>query len=230
VNDLPESLFADPVWHSLQTKHRHFALSHGDACRYPADVAPFAAVAKPGVAAMKQLSSLLAPEESLWIFGDHHTAIPELVFETTLKCLQMVVEAHAEFPAPMNGIVPLADDHAQEMVALTDIAFPGFFRARTNQMGSYYGIRNDGDLIAMSGERMQLDGYPEISGVCTHPSHRGKGLAAALISRLVHNHRRAGLISWLHVSSDNHHAIELYRRLGFRIVREIVLTRICRSR
>ena len=96
-------------------------------------------------------------------------------------------------------------------------------------MGSYYGVRSAGDLIAMGGERLMLDGYPEISGICTHPSHRGKGLAANLIWHLVHEHRRDGLMSWLHVSADNCHAIELYLRLGFRNVRKITIQLISRS-
>jgi GNAT superfamily N-acetyltransferase len=77
-------------------------------------------------------------------------------------------------------------------------------------MGSYYGVRSgarsDGELIAMGGERLSLDGYPEISGVCTHPAHRGKGLAANLIRQLVRDHRRDGLVSWLHVGNENHRA------------------------
>jgi predicted GNAT family acetyltransferase len=79
-------------------------------------------------------------------------------------------------------------------------------------MGSYYGVRSGAELVAMGGERITLEGYPELSGICTHPAHRGKGLAAALIWQLVQNHRRDGLVSWLHVSAENRHAIELYLR------------------
>jgi predicted GNAT family acetyltransferase len=115
------------------------------------------------------------------------------------------------------------------MVALTDLAFPGFFRSRTCDMGSYYGIRSDGELIAMGGERLMLDGYPEISGICTHPAHRGKGHAASLIWQLARDHRRDGLVSWLHVSAENHHAIELYLRMGFIVVRKVKLHRMSRK-
>jgi predicted GNAT family acetyltransferase len=115
------------------------------------------------------------------------------------------------------------------MVALTDLAFPGFFRSRTCEMGSYYGVRSSGELIAMGGERLTLDGYPEISGICTHPAHRGKGHAANLIWHLVRNHRREGLVSWLHVSAENHHAIGLYLRMGFTVARKVKLHRLCRN-
>src|ERR1700677_846865 len=76
MTDLPESLFANPVWHALQTKHRHFAVSAGDACRYPADVAPFAAVATPSTIALNQLHSLLTPGESVWLIGESYPRVP----------------------------------------------------------------------------------------------------------------------------------------------------------
>jgi predicted GNAT family acetyltransferase len=141
----------------------------------------------------------------------------------------MVLPEEVTPPDPTIEIVSLSDENAAEMVALTDLAFPGFFRKRTCEMGSYYGVRSDGELIAMGGERLMLEGYSEISGVCTHPAHRGKGLAAGLIWRLVQDHRRDGIVSWLHVAASNHHAIELYRRLGFDVARKVTLTRISRK-
>jgi len=132
-------------------------------------------------------------------------------------------------PDPTIEIASLSDANATEMVALTDLAFPGFFRRRTCEMGSYYGVRSDSELIAMGGERLMLEGYSEISGVCTHPAHRRKGLAASLIWRLAQDHRRDGLVSWLHVAAANRRAIELYVRLGFEVARKVTLHRIGRN-
>jgi predicted GNAT family acetyltransferase len=95
-------------------------------------------------------------------------------------------------------------------------------------MGAYYGVRSEGELIAMGGERLVLEGYSEISGICTHPAHRGKSLAASLIWQLVRNHRRDGIVSWLHVSATNQRAIELYLRLGFKVARKIDFNRVSR--
>jgi predicted GNAT family acetyltransferase len=229
MTDLPVSLFADPVWHALHTKHRHFAVSTSNACRYPADVAPFAAVAAPTVVALLHLHSLLAPNESVWIAGETYPHPPELVFEESLVCLQMVLPTEITPPAPTIEILPLSNANAPEMVALTALAFPGFFRSRTCEMGTYYGIRSEGELIAMGGERLTINAYPEISGICTHPAHRGKGYAATLMWQLVRDHRRDGLISWLHVSATNSRAIELYQRMGFKEVRRIMLHRISRN-
>jgi GNAT superfamily N-acetyltransferase len=229
MTDLPENLFANPIWHALQTKHSHFAVASGEACRYPADVAPFAAVSTPTRNAVQSLHSLLMPGEYVWLIGQNCPSVPELSCERNLECLQMVLPEEITPPAPAPGIVPLSSTNASEMVALTDLAFPGFFRRKTCEMGSYYGIRSDGELIAMGGERLTLDGFPEISGVCTHPAHRGQALAASLIWELVRNHRRDGLVSWLHVSAENHQAIELYQRLGFTLARKVKLHRIRRN-
>ncbi len=103
------------------------------------------------------------------------------------------------------------------MVALTDVAFPGYFRPRTYILGRYFGIEIDGQLIAMAGERLALPGYREISAVCTHPAHTGKGYAATLIQHLMRIHAAAGLRSFLHVSQSNQRAIALYERLGYKI-------------
>jgi predicted GNAT family acetyltransferase len=224
-----ENLFANPAWHALHTAHRHFAVSAGEACRYPADVAPFAAVSTSSIQALKHLHSLLAPGESVWLIGESYPRIPEFAFKESLECLQMVLPEDVPSCNPEAEIVPLSSADAPEMVALTNLAFPGFFRSRTCEMGSYYGVRSKGELIAMGGERLILDGYPEISGICTHPTHRGKGYAASLIWHLVQIHRRNGLTSWLHVSAANHNAIQLYLRLGFTVTRNVTLHRICRK-
>jgi ribosomal protein S18 acetylase RimI-like enzyme len=222
---LPDALFSNPAWHALQTKHRNLALSNGAACRYPADVAPLAALAEPTPAAFRQLRELLAAGESIWIYGANFPAVPDFSFGRMLDCLQMFIPPEVAPPEPMPGIVDLVPAHADEMVALTDIAFPGFYRRRTYAMGVYRGVRVNGELVAMAGERLMLEGYPEISGVCTHPAHRGQGYAPGLIWQLVRAHRLHGLQSWLHVAVTNP-ALSLYERMGFQTARRITLTSV----
>lgn len=233
MQTLPEHLFTDPVWHALNTRHSHLAVTAGDARRYRVDVAPFAALAKPTERALRELHSLLAPGESVWLAGTKYPHLPELQNEGTLECLQMVLTT--ELVEKTDGIqlerLSAADSDA--MLALTDVAFPGFFRSHTHEMGAYFGAwldgdRNSGQLIAMTGERMALEGYSEISAVCTRPEQRGKGLAANLIARTARHQREAGVVSFLHVTATNTTAVELYRRLGFAEVRRWVLTRLSR--
>jgi len=228
MTELPEFPFLNPVWHALHGPHRHLAIVEGDACRYPADVAPFVAIESPTERALEDLRMLLAPEESVWIV-DCRRAMPGLNVVDSLECVQMIFPTDANPPQQSHEVVPLAAENAREMVALTDLAFPGFFRSRTYLMGSYCGIRLGGELVAMGGERLRLPGHPELSGICTHPAHRGKGFARDAIGYLVRHHRRAGLRSWLHVGAANTHAINLYGSLGFRRVRNLILDRIVRS-
>ncbi|MGA2343556.1 MAG: GNAT family N-acetyltransferase [Steroidobacteraceae bacterium] len=233
MSDLPESLFLNPVWHSLLGPHRHLSIDGGDACRYPADVTPFAALAEPSAAAVRHLRELLEPADPVWIVDAGLPHVPEIILEGSLLCLQMVLSPKTALPVPATPaveIVPLGAANAAEMVALTDVAFPGFFRSGTYKMGSYFGVRAaDGLLIAMAGERLRLEGYPEMSGICTHPAHRGKGLARRLIVHLAAIHRRQGHVSWLQVSAANANAIALYRDIGFETARSVMLQRISRA-
>ncbi len=225
---LPDSLFLNPVWHSLHGPHRHLAHIEGGACRYPADVAPFAAIDAPSAAAFAQLRALLDPDESIWIVDYGRTA-PGLAVVDALECVQMVLPQEVDIPASGREVLALTATHAPEMVALTNVAFPGFFRPATYRMGSFFGVRASGKLVAMGGERLLLPGYPEMSAICTHPDHRGERLATDVIRHLARHHRRAGLVCWLHVGAPNRRAIELYESLGFERVRNVMLHRITRS-
>lgn len=230
MDPLPEDLFSDPAWHALHSQHRHLAILGHRACRYPRDVAPFAAVAAADAASMAELRGLLEPGEQVWLSGDGYAAAAGMVLEDQLTCLQLALPRTVDLAAPSTPIASLGGENAREMVALTDVAFPGFFRPRTCDMGAYFGIRLDGALVSMGGERLMLDGYPEISGICTHPCHRGRGFAESIIRHLVRMHRAAGLVSWMHVVESNERALALYRRMGFVAMRRVTLSRFCRMR
>lgn len=221
--------FANPVWNALQTTHQGLALSTERACKYPQDVAPFAAMTENTHEALRELHSLLLPGEATHLANEKPQEVAGLLSEASFACLQMVFPATAALPAtkPIE-IVPLSCADAPAMVDLISIAFPGFFRSRTCSMGCYYGAWEDGRLIAMGGERMIMNPWREISGVCTHPEHRGKGYAPRIMTQLLQDHRDSGRISCLHVVSTNGTAIELYRRMGFTVLREIQLHRISR--
>lgn len=230
-----DTVFANPVLHSLQTRQRHFALSAGSAWKYQTDVAPFAAISDHAPEAMRDLHSLLTPGETIYMMGLRNApplpAAPGLEFGSPYPSVQMAFPESAALPELPVGIEihPLSCANAPEMLALIEVAFPGFFRVRTCEMGRYYGIRAGSQLVAMAGERMGFDRKIEISGVCTHPEHRGHGHAAALISRLLADHRREGSLSFLHTGADNRRAIALYERLGFVLSHEIVFQRVVRT-
>jgi GNAT superfamily N-acetyltransferase len=225
---LPESLFLNPVLTALATSHAHHAITHGEATRYPAAVTPFAAIASPTTEALRDLRTLLTPDEFVWVaaLGQADPTAAGLTVETTIDVLQMIFPAEIQLPPPNPAIVPLDWTQAPEMVALTDIAFPGFFRPRTCEMGDYFGIYLENQLVAMGGERLRFPGYSEMSGICTHPDHRGQGNAAEMLWHLARLGRSRGIVPWLHVTATNQPAVNLYRKLGFETVRSIKLHKL----
>jgi ribosomal protein S18 acetylase RimI-like enzyme len=227
-----EDMFTNPIWHALQTRQRRLAQYQKEACKFQMDVAPFAAVGSRSKEASRDLLSLLAPKEVVYMMGTAPEELPGLVVKGTLAGLQMVFPERAEIlPArnPDVQILTLSCDDAADMVELTELAFPGYFRIRTCEMGTYYGVRIGGHLVSMAGERFAFDRYVEISGVCTHPEYTGRGYAAALVRRLLLDHRREGWLSCLHLSATNKHAKDLYERLGFELNREVNFHRVARS-
>src|SRR5262244_1624711 len=123
----------------------------------------------------------------------------------------------------------LDDSAVPEMLALVERSQPGPFAVRTNRLGGYRGIRAGGQLIAMTGARMKIDGFTEISAVCTHPDHRGHGYAHDLVSLVAQAVLDRGEQPFLHVFSENSPAIALYERLGFAIRRTMHVTVVARK-
>jgi GNAT superfamily N-acetyltransferase len=225
--------FANAIWNALHTSHHHLALSNNLASKYPADIAPFACLAENTPAALHDLHALMAPNETTYVLGDTPPPTDALLYRGVTPCLQMAFPENSPLPThkPTLPITQLTCADAPAMVALTDAAFPGFFRLRTCVMGAYFGIWNPTDptqLIAMAGERLILHPTREISGICTHPDHRGQGHAAALTAHVLHHQRSLQARSVLHVVSTNQSAITLYHRLGFQTLREVHLHRVKR--
>ena len=221
-------LFPNPPLDSISTALAHLALRRGLALKFPRDVTPFSALLENTPAAVTDLHSLLQPSESTYVVSfDPPPSVPGVTVGGPYPVRQFEWPLDAPLPqlSPEIPIEPLTCAHGPEMVELTNIAFPGFFRVRTCEMGPYFGIRsvdsgnNNGRLVAMCGERMNIRrpdaDFHEISGLCTLPEFRGRGYAPALLAYLLHQHRAAGLRSYLHVASDNATAIALYQRLGF---------------
>ena len=229
MSNLERELFANPIWQALRTHHRRFALSLGEAWRYRADVAPFAAVSAPTPSAFRQLASLLEPSEEMSVVADRIPPASNLRTLDTIEVLQMMVPPEASLaPEAHINLVQLDETHAGGMSALASQTLPDYFRERSRELGCYYGIHVRDELIAMAGERLMIDRYVEISGVCTHPLHRGSGYASALVRQLIRRHRQRGLASWLQVSARNRTAIELYRRMGFKVFNTILLQKVAR--
>jgi ribosomal protein S18 acetylase RimI-like enzyme len=204
-----------PVWAALTGPHAHLALTSGRAVRYPADVAPFAAVDDPRDPAAWQ---------SLAGFGEGGMAVPVVgdgappegwdVF-SVLAGVQLVETSVDDEPDP--AAVLLGPGDVPEMLDLVARTQPGPFRPRTIELGDYYGVRDAGRLIAMAGERLKVPGWCEVSAVCTDPDHRGQGLATRLIRTVAAGAHKRGERVFLHAAAENAGAIRLYESIGFRL-------------
>ena len=137
----------------------------------------------------------------------------------------MVAQDEGEATDPDPAIIPLTDADVPEMTDLALATEPGPWGELTHKYGQFFGIRDGGTLAAMAGERMRpAPGYAEVSGVCTWPEYRGQGMARRLIAHVMQAQRARGEVPFLHSYAGNKAAIGLYESLGFRIVREMVVT------
>jgi predicted GNAT family acetyltransferase len=218
-----------PVWSALTTGDRRFAEGGPLALRFPLDIAPFAATEDDSLAAFAALRELLAEDGRVALVSlDMLKRYPGLDVVREAPIIQMI--ADGETPAPSEGLKPivLGPSDVPEMLSLAEQTNPGPFGPRTHELGQYIGVRIDGALAAMAGERMRLDGAVEISAVCVGPEHRGKGYAAFLVAWLVRKLREEGAVPFLHSFPDNVSAIALYERLGFRTRKALHLTVLSR--
>jgi predicted GNAT family acetyltransferase len=206
-----------PVWESLAT--RHAALSEGGplAKRYLTDVNLFASARDDSIEALNAMAELVKPGEHVYVLQVPEIAIPSALRATkTALGVQMLATHSIPAEAGNEEILPLGDADAPEMLALAQLTQPGPFLARTHVMGRFIGIRVQGRLAAMAGERMHVPGHTELSGVCTHPDFSGRGFARRLSSVVCAGIEAHGETPFLHAWKNNHSAIALYEKLGFR--------------
>ena len=211
----------NPALAALTTgAHARFAERHGRVLRYPVDMSPFVGVPPDAdTAVWSEAAELVGPGNVLVLAG-YLTPPPEdweQVFHlpgAQLTGEGLRVEADPE-------AVPLTAADVPEMLDLVARTRPGPFLPRTVEMGDYLGIRRDGALVAMAGERMRPPGWTEVSAVCTDPAFRGQGLAARLIRAVGSGIRSRGEVPFLHAALENEGAIRLYESLGFRVRRKL---------
>lgn len=215
-----------PIWSALTTRQKANSLGSDRARRLPADVAPFADVRD--MADLAELAVLVPAGDFVVMFtGEPVEVRPGLAIVDTSSADQMVLQSlrapHGDF-----DIFPLAAADVVAMQELVRLTNPGPFGPRTIELGRFVGIRRDGRLVAMAGERLKPEGHTEITGVCTHPEHRGRGYSQALVADVARHIRGRGDTPFLHVYSTNKGAITLYEKLGFerrRALRVTVLSR-----
>lgn len=209
------ALLDRPIWSALATRHVDFSEGDGLARRYRPGFLPFAAAQDDTPQAMADLAALAGPDETL-LFLQADPVIAPAGFEvlTQAQAVQMLA-GDVPVSARDESIEQLGEADAEAMLELATLTKPGPFSLKSLQLGRFWGVREAGRLVAMAGERMKQPGFTELSGVCTHPDHRGKGYARRLSLHVAARIFEAGDRPYLHVYTSNAAAVALYEAIGF---------------
>lgn len=204
-----------PVWASLQHQP-HWGLGDKRALRFHRDINCFAATPDEDADSLRALADLVQPgDDGVFLLQVPPIAVPPgLHAAKVAQGVQMVATRRLQVD---DDVRVLGDADAAEMLTLAALTQPGPFLGRTHTMGRFVGLRVDGRLAAMAGERMRFPGHIEVSGVCTHPDFRGRGLARRLSASVTADIQRRGERPFLHAWTTNIAAIALYESLGFEV-------------
>jgi predicted GNAT family acetyltransferase len=213
-----------PIWSALTTRQRALAEGDGPARRYPVAFTPFADMADMSAKGFAALGALMSDQEIAVLFTPEPVEVPAAFKVLLAKPAEQMIGVPAAPSIRGAEIVTLGSADVPAMMALTELTKPGPFNVRTHELGTFLGIKVEGELVAMAGERMKPGNYTEMTAICVHPSHRGRGHAQALMAAVSRQIAARGEIPFLHVFSDNTSAIALYRRQGMETRRRLHVT------
>jgi len=218
-----------PIWNALISSQRAVAEGGALARRYPPAMVPFAAMADISPQSFAALHALMSQSDHAVLFTPDPVT-PPVEFKLLLaRTAEQMIGTPAETSIGTADIVTLGADDIPAMMELTKLTNPGPFGLRTPELGTFLGIKVEERLVAMAGERTKPANYTEITAVCVHPACRGRGYAQILLGAVARQIRARGEIPFLHVFSDNHSAIALYRRQGMEIRRRMHVTVLGRA-
>ncbi|MFV5696387.1 GNAT family N-acetyltransferase [Flavobacterium sp. LB3P122] len=209
----------NPVWFSVSETHQSFAVDYGSVKFYHPDYCPFGGFEK-GNAIAKSIDEYSTKVDNFFIVGEKPELSNLLKLNKELVCLQMIVYNPIDIPIN-DHIIILTGEHIDALYKLVNLVQPGYFKNKTALLGNYYGIFKNEELVAVTGERMQMNDFIEVSAVVTHPNHTGKGYAKQLVTHAVNEIFKQNKTPYLHVIEDNRGAIQLYEKLGFTIRQKI---------
>lgn len=212
----------NPVWEALGITQRMYNEGTPEVRFFPADIAPFIGMDAWEKDRHDQLMDTIPAERPFYAMTALPLNLPAAAdVKLTLPLYQMQCDAFRPYMVPGVEARILTAEDVPAMIDLTGRTRPGPFYARTMLLGRYYGLFASGKLLAMAGERLRLQGYTEVSAICTDPSATGKGYASHLTSLVCAGIIAAGNKPFLHVRADNERAIRVYRTLGFDISADV---------
>ena len=217
-----EPLLHNPVFHALLTGDKHLNLGNEQVKCFDEEVSPFAGFEHSYTKGFAELHDLLPAGRKILYANPSSKAIPKgWQLEHEIKGLQFIYEGDA-IKGEFANLVPLSETHVEQMVQLAKLTKPGPFGNRTIAFGHYHGIFDTDKLVAMTGQRLHVENYTEISAVCTHPDYLGRGYANTLLQHQLQLIQHQGQQPYLHVRENNERAIAIYKRLGFIVSRPMI--------
>ena len=218
-----ENVLDNPIYFALTSGHSHFAKGVDGVKYYQKDIAAFAGLKNNSAENLQTLYQISEPESLFVFFSKSPVEIPapwKLLMH--IDMFQLVYEGKAVLHNSYDGLTDLNKSHVPEMTELVNLTKPGPFLAKTIELGNYTGIFSENLLIAMAGHRFFPTPYREVSAVCTHPDHVGKGYAFKILQEQIKRILNRAEIPFLHVKNDNEGAIKLYQKLGFNIRTDMI--------
>lgn len=212
------NILDNPIYYALNSGNRAFASGTEEIAYFQEDVAPFAGLIDYTQASFDLLYESSTPESTFVIFTPTSCKIPDRwKLISQIDMFQMVYEPFMQSPMVKYQFKNLNRVHVDEMIELIKLTQPGPFRSNTISLGNYTGIFKEEKLVSMAGQRFHPVPYVEISAVCTHPDHLGKGYAHSLLQEQIRRILEKSQVPFLHVRNDNLAAVKLYKKLGFKI-------------
>ncbi|MBS1598844.1 MAG: GNAT family N-acetyltransferase [Bacteroidetes bacterium] len=228
MKNIEDSKLDNPVWHSLKETHHPFSVNYDNIKFYHPDYCPFGGF-REGENKLNADENYSGISNQFFIVGEMPMLPNDLILQKDLVCLQMII--HDKIIMNKNEvIIKLTDQHKDKLFDLVNLVQPGYFRKKTSLLGEYFGIFKNDQLIAVTGERMKMNDFTEVSAIVTHPEYTGRGYAKQLVAHVVNNILQQNKTPYLHVVENNIGAIALYEKLGFETRRKISFWNIGQSR
>ncbi|SFS36764.1 FR47-like protein [Zhouia amylolytica] len=223
-----EKKLDNPVWYSLNEEHGKFSVVYNQIRFYHPEYCPFGGFTEEDNTSIG-INKYALLTDHFYVVGDKPSFKSKIQLKNELVCNQMLLKEPLDFESTECITVLKTINQKQDLFNLVNLVQPGYFKSKTSDLGNYYGIYKDNKLIAVTGERMKMNKFTEVSAVVTHPEFTGKGYAKQLIKHTTTQIFKENKTPYLHVAESNYGAIKLYEKLGFTTRRKISFWNLVRN-